>query len=181
MANVDILQLSDSHSPASIDQIKDIFFLTSARKLFISEDEKNDFFKTWTHYYFEAAKEFIFLACPSEAPHTVAGYLTGCTDSLSAGAYFNTKIKSYDLFADQFAAFPAHLHINCHPKYQGLGIGQKLLEAYFSKLESLNVPGVHAITSAHSRNVDFYRRNGFDTSIERDFNSSRLRFMGRRF
>ena len=107
------------------------------------------------------------------------GYLTGCDNSLSALDFYRDRVASYQIFEEHFSAFPAHLHINCLPEYQGIGIGKKLMERFFCDLSARQVRGVHIITSGEARNIGFYHRLEFDFVAEKDFCGSRLRFMGK--
>jgi ribosomal protein S18 acetylase RimI-like enzyme len=58
--------------------------------------------------------------------------------------------------------YPAHLHINLLPGYQGQGIGSRLMRHFEAHLVDLGVPGVHLVTSNHNRKaVPFYKKLGF--------------------
>ena len=68
--------------------------------------------------------------------------------------------------------FPAHLHINLAAEYRSIGIGGRLVAAFADQARSLGAPGVHVVTGAASRNVGFYRRQGF-VELARSRTSSR--------
>jgi ribosomal protein S18 acetylase RimI-like enzyme len=58
--------------------------------------------------------------------------------------------------------YPAHLHINLLPPYQGQGHGSALLRAFLQRLRSLGVPGVLLHTGAKNlQAARFYEKNGF--------------------
>ncbi len=58
--------------------------------------------------------------------------------------------------------YPAHLHINLLPGYQGQGIGSRLMQRFEAHLVDLGVPGLHLVTSNHNRKaVPFYKKLGF--------------------
>ncbi len=89
-------------------------------------------------------------------------------------------IPNYGLFADLFADFPAHFHINCRPDVRGRGVGGRLAERFVSLCEAAGLPGVHVVTAEGARNVAFYRARGFDRAVERTAGEKTLLFLGRR-
>lgn len=161
------------------EQVRAIFFSTTTRQHFSDDLERNSFFENWTSYYFDKYPEHFYFAYLKNKPNEILGYLSGCTDSFEALSFFNDRISSYKIFSEFFLKYPAHLHINCDPKSQGLGIGAKLVEVFLQDLKLKNIKGIHIVTSGESRNISFYKRLGFDFEIEKDFNGSRLRFMGK--
>lgn len=178
--SVAIKPLSFFLKPKTVfDQIRDIFFLTSPRKSFASEAEREEFFKKWTDYYFCHRPEFIYVAFTgTEFEPKVLGYLMVEPDSLLAMKAFATHAH-YVLFEDLYLKYPAHLHINCHPDSQGLGVGSLLIEKGVEDLRHLNIPGFHLITAPTARNVNFYRKNLFNDEVIRTVNNSEYLFMGR--
>ncbi|MFZ4713402.1 MAG: GNAT family N-acetyltransferase [Bacteriovoracaceae bacterium] len=161
------------------EKIKEIFFLTSSRKLFDSEELKEAFFKKWTSYYFEKRPGFIYVAIENTPELNVLGYLTIEPDSLLAKDYFKDHAH-YLLFEDFYADFTAHLHINCHPDTQGKGVGSALIKRASDDLKHIGFQGLHLITSPTARNVDFYRKNGFTTERTRTLNDINYLFMGKK-
>lgn len=163
---------------ATFHRIREIFFL-SANPANVSDDPiKNEaFFTKWTSYYFENRPDFISLATEDDE---VLAYLMCEPDSEKARTYFKNILKSYDLFADLFQEFPAHLHMNAHPKARGKGVGTALVDNLKTRLKKMQVPGVHLVTSPAERNVSFYRKNGFTHEILRDFRGHPVLFMGQR-
>lgn len=157
-------------------QIRDVFFLCAARKEFSSAEERNGFYDRWTKYYYENCPEDIWLAV--DPRRRVAGYLTGCRDSTRALPYYSDKVKSYRVFEDLFEEFPAHLHINCHPEYQGRGAGRMLIEAFVRDIEP-RLSGVHIVTAPDESNVRFYEKMGFIETHLRMCNQSPVFFMGK--
>ena len=64
---------------------------------------------------------------------------------------------------DDLAAYPAHLHIDLLPGYQGMGLGRKLMDAFRGELVSRGVERFHL--SMDPENVKaraFYDRLGFE-------------------
>ena len=58
--------------------------------------------------------------------------------------------------------YPAHLHINIHPDYQGLGLGVMLIDALREHLREIGCPGIHlGVGKKNSGAIRFYERNGF--------------------
>ncbi len=155
--------------------VEEIFFLSTARRNFATEQEKQDFLARWTGYYRESEPEGVFLAMAADG--RVAGYLTGCADSKSASRLYR-DIPSYSLFEDCFEAFPAHFHINCHPDFRNQGIGTRLVEAYLAQCTRAGLPGVHVVTVPQARNVAFYHRCGMNFSVARGWHGQQLLFLG---
>ena len=59
-------------------------------------------------------------------------------------------------------AYPAHLHINLLPPYQGKGLGRQLMLALENALRQQNCPGVSLCVSKHNHGaMRFYERCGF--------------------
>ena len=155
------------------DAIKEIFFLCSSRKKFESNFEKEVFFNRWTTYYVEFCPDEILVAVDEKG--IVAGYLMGCSDSLKAEKKISEQLPAYSVFSDLFEEYPSHFHINCHPNFQGQGIGTKLLQHYCLAQNK----GVHLVTSTDAKNIEFYRRNGFTYSSTRKWKGINLLFLGR--
>jgi len=106
----------------------------------------------------------------------------GCADSAGAADYFSQQgIKSYALFKDFFAEYPAHFHINVHPKAQGRGVGSRLVSRYVEELQRRKISGAHVVTAADNKNRKFFLNNGFTFEERRAFNDLYLSFMGRIF
>ena len=58
--------------------------------------------------------------------------------------------------------YPAHLHINLLPGYQGQGHGSQLMDTLLTEFRRRGVPGVHLGTnSANEKAVPFYKKQGF--------------------
>lgn len=168
-----ISSLSDSE----LNQIKSIFFLSSEKKEFSSEAEKEDFFHRWTDYYIKPPIKDLLLT--HNKLSQINGYLMGARDSLSALSFYRDKIRSYEIFYDLFELYPAHLHMNVHPEARGLGVGSKLIEEYVQILKSSDCRGVHIVTSPDQRNVGFYKTHGFEYAEVREWKGFKLLFMGR--
>jgi ribosomal protein S18 acetylase RimI-like enzyme len=174
---IKICGLTELEPKPALLAIRDIFYVSSARQHFSSPEEKIEFFEKWTRYYITEQPELIFLAVEDDAK--VLGYLMGCADSKAALPYYEERLKSYAVFADQFEKYPAHLHINFRPEARGQGIGSKLIEHFCEKLVQDDVRGVHIVTSPDADNRRFYSKNKFAFELKRRWREVDLLFMGR--
>ena len=163
-------------SAETLNRVREIFFLSSNRKKFASEDERDDFFKTWTDYYFKFCPELILF---DHDGAKIRGYLMGCADSASAELFYRDRLKSYAVFANLFSRFPGHLHINVHPDGRSQGVGARLIAQFEEILKKRGVRGLHIVTSPESANTAFYLRNGFSYKEIRDWQNHSLLFMGK--
>ena len=58
--------------------------------------------------------------------------------------------------------YPAHLHIDILPEYQGQKVGTALMSALKEKLVSDNIKGVMlCVGKGNVRAIEFYKKNGF--------------------
>lgn len=159
-------------------QIKHIFFLSSVRQLFSSEQEKVAFWNQWTSFYFQHYPNEFFFAVQNQQ---ILAYLSACSDSLGAFTHLSKQHAYYELFKDLYQKYPAHLHINTDPSQRGRGLGSELINTYENYLIKKNVFGFHIVTSPQSKNVDFYTKLGFQSLCLRKFKGSELLFMGKIF
>jgi ribosomal protein S18 acetylase RimI-like enzyme len=71
----------------------------------------------------------------------------------------------------------AHLHIDVHPRLQGVGVGGRLMERMLAWLAEGGAAGVHlGVDVANERAIGFYRHLGFVPLID----VGDVRYMGRR-
>jgi len=154
--------------------VEEIFHLSSSKQKFDSSDEKLRFLERWTGYYRQNEPQHFLLALAPDG--RVAGYLSGCTDSRSARRLYS-DIPYYAVFEDFFEAYPAHLHVNCHPEFRGRGVGTELVKAFIKECSACGLAGLHLVTSPGARNVSFYRRCGFDFSLSRTWRETELLFL----
>jgi ribosomal protein S18 acetylase RimI-like enzyme len=62
----------------------------------------------------------------------------------------------------ELAAYPAHLHIDLLPEWQGRGYGRRLMRTLLGNLQDKGVPAVHlAMATANTEARAFYDRLGF--------------------
>ncbi|GIE35077.1 hypothetical protein Ait01nite_081220 [Actinoplanes italicus] len=77
----------------------------------------------------------------------------------------------------EFATYPAHLHIDLLPDWQGKGHGRGLMAAFLDGLRAAGVTGVHLGMAAENNSAyAFYRRLGFH---DIDVPNPGARFVGR--
>lgn len=173
---IEIIKLENStiDKPEVLQQVKDIFFLSTSIKEFSTPERREAFYKKWCGDYVEIYPHSFFVMKEGQK---VLGYLSGCINSREACKAL--QVPGFELFADQFDFFPAHLHINFHPDCRGRGLGSLLVEHFCQELKRLQIKGVHLITSRSAANVSFYRRLDFKVEIERDYNQRPLLFMGK--
>lgn len=63
----------------------------------------------------------------------------------------------------ELAAYPAHLHIDLLPAWQGQGYGRRLMRTFLQALQDGGVPAVHlSMATANTRARAFYDRMGFE-------------------
>lgn len=176
---MEVIQWSELSLPEQalcLPEVREIFFVSSSRQQFSSDQEREAFWQKWTQFYFHHHPEFLFLA---RRNHQVMGYLTGCPNSDEAATKLVSLHPSYSLFADQFANYPAHLHLNFLPQARGQGGGHLLVNTFVENLRKLKVPGVHIVTSPLAQNVSFYQKERFLFHLERKWHLTPLLFMGR--
>lgn len=62
---------------------------------------------------------------------------------------------------DVVADYPAHLHIDLLPRFQGRGYGRRMMTAMFAALAERGAHGVHlGVGASNTRAIGFYRRLG---------------------
>jgi ribosomal protein S18 acetylase RimI-like enzyme len=58
--------------------------------------------------------------------------------------------------------YPAHLHIDLLPRFQGRGFGKRLIDQWLALMKSMGARGAHlGVGEANERAVRFYRAYGF--------------------
>jgi len=58
--------------------------------------------------------------------------------------------------------YPAHLHIDVHPDYQGKGLGHKLTDTLIAHLKDKKCKGLHlSVGSTNLKGISFYKKYGF--------------------
>jgi GNAT superfamily N-acetyltransferase len=67
------------------------------------------------------------------------------------------------LLWSELARYPAHLHIDLLPGYQGGGHGRRLIDTFCAAASQAGAKGVHVcVVSANTKALGFYEKIGFD-------------------
>jgi len=172
---VRIEPLGDDATPATLAEIDRIFFAASLRKTFADTSEREAFKERWLGRYLVHDRAHAFVARTEGG--SVAGYLVGCVDDPARAPRFQDHAY-YAEVSDLAARYPAHLHVNLDAGWRSRGIGGRLIEAFASRAVQCGAGGVHIVTGASARNVNFYRRCGFEALRELNWMGSPLVFMG---
>ena len=147
-------------------QATEIFFATAYTSNFPSEDEKYSFWMRWFGSYAGTYPDAFVLALDDKG--NVIGYLAGCIDSYSESS--KTITTAIDYFTPHFfaalQAYPSHFHINVKPGYQGKGTGHRLAGRFVQLCANAGSPGIHVLTGAQSRAIEFYELFGFTSFPE---------------
>lgn len=158
---------------AALAALEEIFFASTTRTEFASAADHAAFLATWTGWFVDEAARDIWMAVTVDGQ--VVGYLTGCKDS-AGSVELARRVPKYEVFADRFAAYPAHFHVNVRPGWREHGLGRRLIDRFAEDCREDGLPGVHLVTAVFARNVEFYRRAGFTDACQR----GPLLFLGRR-
>ena len=101
------------------------------------------------------------------------GELTTRDEQMAALLYWPER-----MIVPELADYPAHLHIDLLPDYQGRGYGRALSFTLFDALAKAGAPRVHlAMVTANTRARAFYDRIGFHELTVKD--AGVLTFLGR--
>jgi Acetyltransferase (GNAT) family len=77
-------------------------------------------------------------------------------------------------------AYPAHLHIDLLPPFQGAGHGRALMETFYAAAAEAGAPGVHlTVLAANTRAIGFYRHLGLRRLDPAEPGESRVVYLGR--
>ena len=158
---------------AALGALEEIFFASTTRTEFASHADRAAFLATWTGWFVAEAPRDIWMAVAPDG--LVVGYLTGCKDS-AGSVELARRIPKYEVFADHFATYPAHFHVNVRPGWREHGLGRRLVDRFAEDCHADGLSGVHLVTAVFARNVEFYQRAGFTDACQR----GPLLFLGRR-
>ena len=168
--------------PGAEAAIEAIFFEASGRT-FTPGREHDVFRERWLGRFLVQWPELAFVleaapSDPSRSKPEIAGYLVGCLDNPAKSPHFS-DLAYFQVFAEVCARFPAHVHINLDRRFQGLGHGQLLIEAFACVAKAAGSPGVHVVTGDGARNIGFYGRSGFGEVAKTNWNGHEIVFLGR--
>ena len=95
-------------------------------------------------------------------PHTDGEAATWTADQLRSWLIHHPRPAPDDVVAD----YPAHLHMNLHPRLQGRGVGGQLLKVWLSAAVGAGVAAVHLGTNpGNARALAFWSCNGFSRLV----------------
>lgn len=149
-----------SFVPSLAPQLEDIFFESSTVKSFSTPIKRAQFYYKYLGFYLEHYPDFIWVALNEDKQ--CIGYLLGAPESYSVLALQ----PHMEVFKQYFEKFPAHLHMNTHRDFRGLGVGKLLLRAFEAQIQTKRLKGFHAITTPGSANRIFYHREGLNQEFE---------------
>lgn len=156
-----------------LPEVREIFFESSTRKEFKSEEEKEAFFYKYVGLYLKHYPEFALIAVTDR----VLGYIVGAPESSTEELYqVQPHLKN---FASHYQKYPAHLHINCHHDARGMGVGGMLVANLEERFKTHKIHGFHIMTGPNAKNKSFYKKLGFDYEVVEDFQGSPILLMGR--
>ncbi|ELR09491.1 hypothetical protein VC83_00588 [Pseudogymnoascus destructans] len=107
---------------------------------------------------------------PPHCPRAVAGNeieRTGKNGDVAAALmqrlYYPDESVLHSKWPGLLEDYPAHLHIDILPEYQGHGGGKNLIAALLAKLQGDRVRGIHLMKSSENKGAEvFYCRMGFE-------------------
>jgi GNAT superfamily N-acetyltransferase len=149
-------------------EIDAVFFESSGTKSFAGDAESAAFRDRWLGRYLTHEPQFAYVALAGDG--TLAGYLVGSL----------LQPVGFEAFANAAWEYPAHLHVNLAPQFRNRGIGGRLIAAFATDALAAGATGMHVVTSAGSRNVTFYTRNGFAEIARTSIDGRELLFLGRK-
>jgi GNAT superfamily N-acetyltransferase len=170
------IELGPPERDGLIADLDQIFFSSSARQSFESEQDKAQFRERWLGRYLKYFPDCTIVAL-DEARRAI-GYVTGSLDDPAQDPLF-ADLAFFADFAALTARYPAQLHINIDANWRGRGIGAGLVGAFLELAGESGAPGVHAITTRGMRNIGFYLANGFQERGAATINDRELVFLGR--
>jgi len=133
----------------------------------------------YSTYYIKEESENCFVL---EDNSVVEGYILCAENYKAFSKKFRTiyaeDVKKLDKKSGLFAKllpipyiifgkkYPAHLHINLLPEYQGKGYGTDLINTLIKSLQQKGIKGVMLMASKENTGaIKFYKRNGFKIII----------------
>jgi ribosomal protein S18 acetylase RimI-like enzyme len=157
-------------SKNDLAMVEEIFFESSTKKTFESDEEKRQFQWKYLGTYLKNFPE-LFLVAKKDGK--ILGYIAGATRS---DFDLQPHMKAFE---DVLTIFPSHYHINCHAESRGLGVGSLLVLSLEKKLQALKFTGVHIMTGAESQNRSFYQKLGYTFEEKREFQGRFILMMGK--
>lgn len=162
------------------ENLEKICLATAAESFKKNEKEIENTLLLYNRYYFRTQKDNCFVLT-NESDEAV-GYVLCAPDYKEfrrgfhekelkdiAALGFTKKIRALleTNFNRPFSkSYPAHLHIDILPEYQGGGNGTRLINTLLCHLKGKGVKGVMLVAGADNKKaIAFYKKNGFDKII----------------
>ena len=161
------------YSKEFYQDVVEIFWLTSAKKNFESDQEKINFQHKYLDDYLTHKEKVCLVYTQNQK---AIGYIIGVL------SYTELEINQHALlkhFKNELKDYPTELHINFHPNFQGGGKGSQLIQAFEDKAFTKNSKGIFLLTGAQARNVHFYLKNDYLIICEKEINGLNILFMGK--
>jgi len=160
-----------------LSDIDEIFFQSSAKRDFCSDEERLSFREQWLGRYILKHQDSFFVAFDDVG--RAVGYLAGCLENPTRLKHFD-DIEYFSCIHDICQTYPAHLHINIAERYRNRGLGTTLVERFAGWAQLQSVQGIQLVTSSTSRSVPFYHRSGFSELRRFPWNSGTAVCLGRK-
>lgn len=131
----------------------------------VDAGEREAFARHWIAPYRELRPDWTWAAVSEKQ---VVGYLTAAPDTLAfekeRRRVFDPPPDSRDFFPAAvrlklWTEHPAHLMMNVSADYRGLGVGARLLQAFFAELRRAGIPSAHLVCGPNS--YGFFERMAF--------------------
>lgn len=131
----------------------------------VDDAEREAFAEHWVAPYRELRPGWTWVAV---VDGKVAGYLTGCPDTMQFEKERREALKpqpdSREFFSPAarvklWKEHPAHLHMNVSAGLRGAGVGAALLRAFFAELRRAGVPSAHVICGPSA--ASYWQRMAF--------------------
>ncbi len=155
-------------------ELEDIYIESSMAGTFKDPEAFKTFLWKYLGFYLHYYPEFIWVALGSDLE--CLGYVLGAPRSDHEELL---KIQPHlKLFENCFKRFPAHLHLNCHKSYRGVGIGGELVRTFENDIKTIS-SGLHIITTTDARNRSFYLRHGLSNEFKMFYKNTPLVLMAK--
>jgi len=148
-------------------------------------------------YYLRYEPQHCFVALDTGKGNRVAGYIIGTTDTTGMLARLPRRLypriltrlicvtmwRYHESYSELLywlkngatesdpppEGYPAHLHINILPEYQGLGIGALLMQSFETMCAEQGIEGIYLETSSHNRMaIPFYLKHGYQVLSDKE-------------